>query len=168
MTVSSERQTKRGAHAIAELVGRVIDPLTRKRGFVTSGLLSSWPEIVGPRFAAITRPAKVTWPRGSANEGAAGVLTLDVEGPSAILVQHEIGQILERVNAFLGYRAIAQIRIVQAPVPSGKRRRRPAETVLAAEESGRIASATAAVDNDELRAALERLGRGVVGSRNTR
>jgi hypothetical protein len=168
MAESNEGQRRRGAQSIAELVGRVIDPLTKKRGFATADLVSAWPDIAGSRFAAVTRPAKIVWPRGEANAGAAGVLTLHVEGPSAILVQHEIGQILERVNAFLGYHAVGQIRIVQAPVRAAKRRIRPAEAELEEEVTERLATATAAVGNDDLRAALERLGRGVLGSRNIR
>jgi len=165
MAESNEPQRKRGARSIAELVGDVIDPLTKKRGFATADLISAWPDIAGSRFAAVTRPAKIVWPRGEANDGAAGVLTLHVEGPSAILVQHELGQILERVNAFLGYQAVGQIRIVQAPVGQAKRRRLPAPAALPPDGEARLASATAGVAEDGLRAALERLGRGVLAKR---
>ncbi len=41
---------------------------------------------------------------------------LRVEGPRAIEVQHRVGQILERVNLYFGYRAITEMRILQAPV----------------------------------------------------
>ena len=41
---------------------------------------------------------------------------LRVEGPRAIEVQHRSGKILERVNTYFGYRAITEMRIVQAPV----------------------------------------------------
>lgn len=165
MAESNEAQRKRGAQSIAELIGRVIDPLTKKRGFATADLISAWPDIAGSRFAAVTRPAKIVWPRGEANDGATGVLTLHVEGPSAILVQHEIGQILERVNAFLGYQAVGQIRIVQAPVGQAKRRRTHAETTLPPGDEARVASATGRIADDALRSALTRLGRGVLGAR---
>jgi hypothetical protein len=166
MAESEERERRRGARPIADLVGRVLDPVTRRRGFATADLIAAWPEIAGSRFAALTRPVKIAWPRGEANEGLAGVLTLQVEGPAAILVQHELGQMLERVNDFLGYRAVAQIRLVQAPVQSTKRRGRPADTVLGTAEKERLASTVAPVGDESLRAALERLGRGVFGTRN--
>ena len=92
MAESNEAQRKRGAQSIAELIGRIIDPLTKKRGFATADLVAAWPDIAGSRFAAVTRPAKIVWPRGEANDGAAGVLTLHVEGPSAILVQKRKGR----------------------------------------------------------------------------
>jgi len=163
MAESNEAKHRRGAQSIAEVIGRVIDPLTKKRGFATADLISAWPDIAGSRFAAVTRPAKIVWPRGEANEGSAGVLTLHVQGPSAILVQHEIGQILERVNAFFGYQAVGQIRIVQAPVGQSKRRRPLPQTTLPAEGEARLASATGGVADEGLRTALERLGRGVLG-----
>jgi len=52
--------------------------------------------------------------KGHRVEGA--ILVLRVEGPRAIEVQHRSGQILERVNAYFGYRAVAEMRILQAPV----------------------------------------------------
>jgi hypothetical protein len=168
MAESTDRKRRRGAQPIAELVGRVLDPVTRQRGFGTADLIAAWPAIAGERFAAFTRPVKIVWPRGEANDGMAGVLTLHVEGPSAILVQHELGQMIERINSFLGYQAVGQIRIVQAPVQNAKRRNRPAEAVLAEDEKERLASAIAPAGDDGLRAALERLGQGVFGSRNGR
>jgi hypothetical protein len=164
MTESNPSQRRRNAQSIAELVSRVIDPVTKKRGFATADLIAAWPEVAGARFAPFTRPVKITWPRGEANDGATGIMTLNVEGPAAILVQHELGQILERVNAFLGYQAVGQIRIVQAPVSQNhKRARSRGEPVLAAEDEQKLASATGGVADDGLRAALERLGRGVLG-----
>ena len=41
---------------------------------------------------------------------------LRIEGPRAIEVQHRSGQILERVNSYFGYRAVAEMRILQTPV----------------------------------------------------
>jgi len=71
-------------------------------------------------------PDRLVWPRRREDaeepspkkswrpEGA--VLVLRVEGPRAIEVQHRSGPILERVNTYFGYRAVAEMRILQAPV----------------------------------------------------
>jgi hypothetical protein len=45
---------------------------------------------------------------------------LKVDGPRAIELQHRSEQILERVNMYFGYRAIAQLRFLQAPLPKPK------------------------------------------------
>ncbi len=110
MADSDERRRTRGALPLSALVGRVIGPVAKRRGFATADLIAAWPEIVGARFADCTRPDKIVWPRGEANVDMPGVLTLKVDGPRAVLVQHELGQILERVNAFLGYGAVGQVR----------------------------------------------------------
>lgn len=160
MTDSADRQRRRGPAKLSELVGRVLDPVTARRGFATADLIAAWPEIVGKRFAACTRPERIQWPRG-ADVAGGGLLTVAVEGPRAVLIQHEIGQIIERINAFLGYGAIAKVRLVQAPVevPRGEER---SQTPLGTKEASRLAETIVGVEDDGLRAALDRLGRGVL------
>jgi hypothetical protein len=162
MADSDERRRTRGALPLSALVGRVIGPVAKRRGFATADLIAAWPEIVGARFADCTRPDKIVWPRGEANVDMPGVLTLKVDGPRAVLVQHELGQILERVNAFLGYGAVGQVRIVQAPVERREKPAAPAEMAIAAQDEQRLAGAIGSVESPELRAALDRLGRGVL------
>jgi hypothetical protein len=161
MTDATDKRRRRGPVMLAELVGRVLDPATARRGFATADLIAAWPEIVGARYADCTRPEKIVWPRGKDATGDAGTLHLRVDGPRAILIQHELDQIIERINRFLGYAAIAKVRLVQAPVQSpgpGRRGERP----LAAEEEARLGAAISGVEDDGLKAALDRLGRGVL------
>jgi hypothetical protein len=164
MADADERQRRRGAVTIGELVGKVIDPVTKRRGFATTDIIAAWREIVGPRFAEWTRPEKIVWPKGEEMEGAPALLVLRVDGPRAVLVQHEAGQIVERVNAFLGYGAVGHIRIIQAPV---RQAAAPAASPprLTPEDESRVAAAVSGVQHDRLRAALERLGRGVASER---
>ena len=49
---------------------------------------------------------------------AAGTLMLRVEGPAAIEIQHLADVICERVNRFLGWRAVERIALRQAPHPA--------------------------------------------------
>lgn len=161
MADSNQRPQRRGPVALGELVGKVIDPVTRRRGFLTTDLIAAWPEIVGARFADCTRPEKIVWPRGEEMEGAPALLVIRVDGPRAIFVQHEAGQIVERVNAFLGYGAIGHLRIIQAPV-SGKLTAAAPEKALSAAAEAKLAATLRPVDDDGLRAALDRLGRGVL------
>jgi hypothetical protein len=162
MTQPVDRQHRRGAVALAELVGKVLAPVTAKRGFATADLMAAWAEIVGPRYAGCTRPERVAWPRGEPAGHKPAVLVLRVEGPRAILVQHEAGQIIERVNAFLGYAAIGQMRIVQGPVAVPAGARKPEARALRPAEENRLAAAVSDVADGDLRQALARLGRGVL------
>jgi hypothetical protein len=157
----SEPKKRRGALPLSALVGRVIDPVAQQHGFATADLIAAWPDVVGARFASCTRPEKITWPRGEANRDQPGVLTLKVEGPMAVLVQHEVDQIVQRVNAFLGHGAVGRVRIVQGPVVT----RAAADNEDAAPDaaaSARLEAATSSVSDAGLRAALDRLGKGVL------
>jgi hypothetical protein len=81
-------------------------------------------------------------------------LFLRVEGPRALEIEYKRAQLAERINAYFGYRAIADIRIVQAPLPKPKPprgvKRTPADAVP-----------LPSVQDEGLRLALEKLGSGM-------
>jgi hypothetical protein len=152
------------ARPIGAYAARVLDPAARARGFATTALLSEWPAIAGAELAQFTMPDRVVWPRrqneaagdapykGHRDEGA--ILVLRVEGPRAIEVQHRSGQILERVNAYFGYRAVAEMRILQAPVA----RKTPQSPAMAPPIDPGALPPNAKIKDGSLRAALLRLG----------
>jgi hypothetical protein len=152
------------ARPIGAYAARALDPAARARGFATTALLSEWPALVGAELAEFTMPDRVVWPKrredaedtgppsGRRAEGA--VLMLRVEGPRAIEVQHRSGQILERVNAYFGYRAVAEMRILQAPVT----RKTPRSAAPAPPIDPGALPPVAEIKDSGLRAALLRLG----------
>jgi hypothetical protein len=165
IAMSAPPQKRRGAVHLSEIVGRVIEPVTARRGFAKADLIAVWPEIAGPMHASCTAPEKIVWPRHAETDAqSAGTLIIRADGPRAIFVQHELPQIVERVNAFFGYRAVAQARIVQGPV-GARAPQPPVPPPFDEAADRRIASETAAVEDEGLRAALERLGRGVFTDR---
>lgn len=157
-----------GARAIGAFATRLLDPIARARGFATISLLSEWPMIAGHDLAQFTMPDKVIWPRRRQDEDSAGAapthqteaatLILRVDGPRAIEVQHRADQIIERVNTYFGYRAIGALRILQAPVT--RARRSPAPSPPPPLDPQPL-PASAAIDDDNLRQALMRLGTAV-------
>jgi hypothetical protein len=165
MSDSNHKPSNRGPVALGELIGQVINPVTKRRGFVTTDLIAAWPEIVGSRFADCTRPEKITWSRGKEMDGEPGLLVIRVDGPRAIFVQHEAGQIVERVNAFLGYGAIGHLRIVQAPVRIGGAVATPIEPPLSPRAEAELDARLSGVADEGLRSVLERLGRGILADR---
>jgi hypothetical protein len=163
--MSAASQKRKGPRRIADLVARVIEPVTARRGFARAELIAVWPEIVGPMHAACTAPEKIVWPRhADGDDPPAGTLFIRAEGPRAIFVQHELPQIVERVNAFFGYRAVAQARVVQGPVSAAAPESRPVPAPDPAAER-RVAADVEAVEDEGLRAALHRLGVGVLTNR---
>ena len=159
----------------AKAVGAFLPNVTKKAfqnfGFPAAALLTDWPAIVGPQMAAYTNPEKVKWPKVSQDDldddsrpssEAGGTLLLRVDGPLAIELQHQSDQLLDRINGYFGYRAIAALRILQAPLnevrldPSKMAATKPRQ-VLSKTRRAELAS----VDNPRLRVALETLARRV-------
>jgi hypothetical protein len=156
---------RREPRPIADLVGRAIDPVCRRRGFASSELLTLWPELVGQEVAEGSRPEKLLWPRrrGEAGEGEPATLLVAADGPTALIFIHAGPQLVERLNAFLGWRAIARIRVEQtfrpAPPPV-----RPKRRAIAPAEAAAVAARAGGIGDASLRAAVERLGRAVLSA----
>ena len=144
------------ARPLRDVLGKTIGDTFRKQGFASAELVTRWTEIVGAEIAARSEPIKIQWLRpADGEEREPGTLVLRVDGPSAIEIQHLTGVICERVNRFLGWRAIARIGLRQAPIRrEAKKRARHVDQVAAA----RIAETLSDVGDDDLRAALARLG----------
>jgi hypothetical protein len=163
MSESIEPRRPRKAVKLAELVAGILAPVSARRGFATADLVAAWPEVVGARTASCTRPERIAWPRDGSSRDEGGVLHLLVDGPRAVLIQHETDQIIERVNAFLGRRAITRVRLIQGHVAKALDAPKPPPGLDEAQEA-RLRGVVTGVDGD-LRAALDRLGRGVLSRR---
>ena len=160
----------RGPRAIGAYVAQMLDPIARARGFATTALLTEWPTVVGAELASFTMPDKVLWPRRNEDREAGGrhsawrtegaTLVLKVDGPRAIEVQHRAEQILDRVNTYFGYRAIAQLRFLQAPVSRAEPAHPPPSPQPLDEKDF---PATSAIADTDLAQALRRLGSAVLG-----
>jgi hypothetical protein len=101
------------ARALSDLMPEIGRAAFRRFGFVQSSVVSRWNEIVGARYAAVSAPEAIRFPVGKKAEGT---LELTVEGAHASMIQHVIPEIIERVNRFFGYGAVARIKVRQGPV----------------------------------------------------
>ena len=102
---------------LADVLHRTLNAVFAKQGFVSTELVTRWAEIVGADIAEHCEPDKIQWPRPTDGETPQpGVLVLRAEGPAAVEIQHLSGVILEKVNRFFGWRAVARIQIRQAPL----------------------------------------------------
>ena len=147
---------------LAELTSELLADAFKKQGFAATELVTRWSAIVGPEIAAHAEPVKLQWPREVDGEPAEpATLVLRVEGPMSIEIQHQSAVILERINRFFGWQAVGRITLRQAPLSRPKTRTMPKK--LDAAEVARVESTLGAVTDDELRAALGRLGAAVKG-----
>jgi hypothetical protein len=165
------------AKTVGSFVPRLTKPAFERYGFSAAALITDWATIVGADFARYTAPERLKWPKrvdwsgDDANEAERGrpgaTLILAVAAGRALDVEYRAAQLVERINAYFGYRAVAAIRLLQvasikpaatdAPVAS------PAATQPVAskprEELAQIAEPS-------LRAALERMAQGLTARKS--
>ena len=147
------------ARPLRDLLGKVVGDTFTRQGFASAELVTRWPEIAGAEIAAHSEPIKIQWPRpDDVGMRPPGTLVLRVEGPAGIEIQHLAGVICERVNRFLGWRAIERIALRQAPL---RRASRKPERKPDAAAAARLAASLPEIADDDLRAALARLGAAV-------
>jgi hypothetical protein len=150
-------------------VGAYVPGIARKvfeaHGFPSASILSDWPEIIGADFAAITAPERLMWPRGGnhshideenqhgmpSHRRSGATLFLRVDGPRSLEIQHIAPQLLERINIYFGYRAVAELRIIQGPVTRDIPQAPPVREV-------KTVPLEKEIEDEKLRAALEKLG----------
>ena len=116
----------------------------------------------GPTSRAATWPAQslpeklLGLPRGKEATATAATLRIRCSGVAALELQHRQSELIDRINAFFGYRAIDRIVLSQGPAAHA------GQTALAraaarCQNPQRHAAGSRAVQIPELRAALKRL-----------
>lgn len=160
------------ARAVGTYVPKLTHKAFEKYGFAAAALITDWAAIVGKDVAGYAAPERLKWPRGvgirdDVEEGAEGrpgaTLIVRVEPARALDVQYKAQQLIERINGHFGYRAVAELRILQAPLPE--------RTALA---PARVAPPPCAVPelagitDERLRTALASLKSGLMSRGQTR
>lgn len=164
------RRTAASARAVGSFVPRLTRKAMEKFGFSTAALLTDWKVIVGEELARHTRPHKLKWPRAvetyaETTSDAAGrpgaTLYLHVDGTRALDVQYRARQIIDRINSYFGYRAIAEMRIEQVPIAAEKPSALPRDVVTAKTGGARTSVDLGQISDERLRAALEKVQNGI-------
>ncbi|WNO53939.1 DUF721 domain-containing protein [Stakelama saccharophila] len=137
-----------GPRAVADLVPDIGRAAFRRFGFVQSSVVSRWNEIVGERYARVSSPESIRFPRGERTEG---VLSLVVAGAHVTMMQHIAPEIIERVNRFFGYPAVARVQFRQGEV---KRATRPKPQPRPEPGESELRSGLRGIEDDELRDVL--------------
>jgi hypothetical protein len=144
------------AKPLRDVASRIVGKTFTQQGFASAELVTRWTDIVGAEIAAHSEPIKIQWTRPADGEGREpGTLVLRVDGPAAIEIQHLANVICERVNRFLGWRAIARVALRQAPLRRGERKvARRTDPIATAQ----LAASLPDITDENLRQALARLG----------
>ncbi|MCW3834559.1 DUF721 domain-containing protein [Sphingomonas canadensis] len=151
----AEAQRANRARPVSELLPSVGRAAFRRFGFVQHSVVSRWGEIVGDRYAAVSAPEAIRFPRGQRDSG---VLHLVVSGAHGTMLQHVAPEIVERVNRFFGYPAVARLAIRQGDVKRPGRAVAPPAPDHVPDELG---ESLRGIADPELKAVLESLAAGV-------
>ncbi len=156
------------AKSASSLVNGVLDPVLAKRAGLSIALVDAWPEIAGVRTAKLSCPLRIDWPRRKRDDAfEPGVLVVAANGSAALYLQHESAEIIGRVNAFMGFAAIARVRIVQRTVGAAPAPKRVEPRPLTDDEKARIDDLAEAFEDEALARSIRRLGENVLRERRT-
>ena len=166
--MAQRKSTTRGFKRTASVLSGQIRRAGESRGFAVSRILTHWPEIAGEDIAAIAQPVKIGYGRG----GFGATLTVLTTGAQAPMLEMQKETLRARVNAVYGYNAISRIHITQT-APTGfaegqaqfGHKPKTPKPQIAPEIVAEAAHTAAGVESEDLRAALERLGRNVLSKK---
>lgn len=152
-----ERMRGGQARQISDLMPEVGRTAFRRFGFVQSSVVSRWPEIVGARHARVCSPESIRFPPGEKSDGILQLVVVPAHSP---MIQHVIPEIMERVNRFFGYQAVAKVKIRQGEVkPPVATQPRPSAPPSLKPVPFELGESLRDIGDPELRAVLESLAR---------
>ena len=109
---------------IGETLSRVNKNYSSKFGKIEFLIISKWSEIVGSFFADHTEPDKISRLTDDYNDFDEPIfknfLHVRVSPAAAVEFQHYKDTIIEKINSFFGYKAIADLRLQQNFIPEKK------------------------------------------------
>jgi hypothetical protein len=148
---------------LGSAVAKIAAPVLGRRGFGEAQVILEWPSVVGQDLARDTMPVKLSFDRGAA-ERVGGTLHLRAAPGAALEVQHLAPLIIERINTFFGYRAVARLAIRQGPLPQPAVPPNREPKPVAEADRAALERRLDEVKDPELRAALARLGQAVLAA----
>lgn len=136
-----------------------------KRGFAEASLITDWKSIVGDTLAEVSQPTKLSFRPGERTDGT---LHINVQGGVATELQHLEPLVIERINSHFGYGAVSRLRLVHAPAPARAKRKQiiPARP-LDRDQQQHLEQLLRDVEDDDIRAALSRLGNAIMTQDDT-
>lgn len=157
-----EEERPRGGPArnIADIVPNIGRAAFRRFGFVQSSIVTRWGDIVGSRYAEVSTPESIRFPVGEKSNGTLNLIVASGFGP---MMQHVLPEIVERVNRFFGYHAVAKVAMRQGEVERREPEHRPPPAMLKPVPQD-LGEGLREIGDPELRSVLESLAQGLANS----
>lgn len=137
-------------------VGELTKHIFGDRGFVGVDLIVNWADIVGAELAQGVVPVRLTFPHKQRSNGVLHVRAAG--GAFALLFEHQKTRVIERVNTYFGYPAVANIRVVQGAIKLPDPDPQEIEWPLGDDEVQELLKRVDSIEDDALRSKVFELG----------
>jgi len=146
---SPRSRTYEGLSNLAREVQKLARPLLGQYGFSQVELITHWSDIMGQELAFGVKPVRLTFPAKDRLNGTLYVRTAG--GAFALLLEHQKGRIMERVNTYFGYPAVSNLKIEQGGVRLSHEQESEPEWPLSEEELKPLMDKINTISDEQLR-----------------
>ena len=147
---------------IGETLTKVNKKYSDKFGKNEFLIISKWPQIVGSFFSDHSEPDRITRITEGFNELEEPILKhflhVKVSPAAAVEFQHYKDTIIEKINSFFGYKAIADLRLQQNFIPKAKVNKQLNNIKISEEEKEIIKNEIDVIHDEELQKSIVNLG----------
>ncbi len=163
-SIISKEHLCHGLEALSAGMAPFVKKLLGNKGMAEIDLIANWKNIAGEETAQYSLPQKIEFKRGNENNGTLYLLVAN--GAYALDIQHKTPLLLEKINTFFGYCAVAKIKIIQdnsfIHTPSvAEFEDKQEKKLVTPEEETYIQGITENVKNPDLKARLKSLGESI-------
>lgn len=155
-----------GLSPLSDGLSPIIKKLLGGKGLVQIELLAEWKNIIGEEMASYTILQKIDYKKGSRSDGVALIAVSD--GAFALEVSQQKNTIIEKINVYFGYKAVADIRVIINDVffksddftlKDDDNRKK---TLVSEAQQNYISSLSQGIQNPDLKRRLEQLGESIL------
>jgi hypothetical protein len=108
---SSPPKRKNRTVQLGDVVGGMLDPALRRRGFANRELIVNSPSIAPAPWNRATLPDKLVWPRKDRPDPEGAVLYVRCLESHKVMLPHEAPAIAMAINRYFGYLLVRTVRL---------------------------------------------------------
>jgi len=146
---------------VSEPVSRISGKTFSRKYIALGRILSEWERIVGPEFSGKSVPVRLNYRKKGKTGAALASLDIATSEAQATALHYQKDLILERINRVFGQGWINDIRFVPVTGSAQKTAEKP-KRLLTEDEKKFLSGMLEALEDQELKARLEVLGREIL------
>jgi len=162
INISEERHEK-DLESLGSIFMPIVKGLVSSEDLVGVEIMYKWKDIVGSEIASFSQPLKTKY------NPKTDIRTLCMEVPLggyALEVQHKEQYLIDKINAYFGYRAIHNLNIMQnanmQPILIEKQDDKNLEKIVSDEDMTYLNTLTEDIKDEKLREILIKIGKNVI------